>query len=76
MILNRRYTSHTVGLGVVCEFGKSQPFCPIDLSVVHIDPQILLNLTIDLFGLSIHLWVIGGGQICLDVEKFIKIFHE
>ena len=49
------YTGYTSGLGVVCKLGKGQPFSPISLSVVHVDPQILLNLMIDSFGLSIRL---------------------
>ncbi len=55
---------------------EGEPFGPVILKVVDEDPEILLNFLVDSFSLSICLWVVGSGYVCLDLEQVIEVFHE
>ena len=44
--------------------------------VIDKDPQVLLNLLVDLPHLSIGLRVIGSGGIPFDVQQFVQVLYE
>jgi len=50
-----------VNLIVVLEFRERQEPHPIILSMVGEELEILFQFLVDLFRLSISLWVVGGG---------------
>ena len=56
-----RHFRRFVGVVVVGELGEWEPFCPVVLVVVKEDPEVLLQLLIDAFRLSICLWVVSCG---------------
>ncbi len=45
---------------VVCKHGEGKPFRPVGLEMIDEHTEIFFNLLINLFGLSIGLWVKGG----------------
>jgi hypothetical protein len=56
-------TRSLADLVVVVEFRQSQPVCPVVLQEVGENPKVLLDVLVDLFGLSIGLQVISSyGQ--------------
>ncbi len=61
---------------VVCEFGKWQPVGPIVLVIVNEDPEIFLDLLVNLLGLAIRLRMPGSRCIRHDVEQSVKLLHE
>ncbi len=48
-----------------------EPITPVSLSVVNEDPEVLLDFLVNVFGLSIGLWVKHCGGIQRDVEHSI-----
>ena len=46
------------------------------LMVVDVDPQVLFDLLIDPFGLSIGLWVVGRREVPFDVQQSVQVLHE
>ena len=57
---------------VVCKFGKGQEVDPVILLVVDVYPKVLFQDLVDLLGLPIGLWVVGGREIGLDTEQLAK----
>ena len=45
---------------VVLELSHGKEIIPIILSFIHEEVKVLLQFLVDLFGLTIHLWVIGS----------------
>jgi len=62
----RRVPSGRVNLVVVLEFRKRQEPHPIILSLVGEESEILFQFLVDLFLLSISLWVVGCGGCQLN----------
>ena len=54
----RCYLSSGVDGVVVGELGQRQEFPPVVLPIVAVQPEVLLNLLIELFCLSISLWMV------------------
>jgi hypothetical protein len=52
---------HRVDVIVVRELSEGQEFIPIVLSFVHEQLDILFQLLVQVFGLTIRLWVVSGG---------------
>ncbi len=67
---------HAVNLVVMGELSKQEPIAPVGLSVVDEDLKVLLDLLINLFGLSIGLWVECSGGVRHDVKHSIEFLHE
>ncbi len=61
---------------VVRKLSEREPVSPICLSVIDKDLEVLLNLLVHLFGLSVGLWVEGRGGIRCNVEHPVKFLHE
>ncbi len=61
---------------VVGEFSEREPVTPIGLSVVHKDPEVLLDLLVNPFCLAVCLGVEGGGCIGCDIEHPVEFLHE
>jgi len=51
---------------VVCKLGQGKEVDPIILLVVDIHPKILLQDLIDLFSLTISLWMVGSQNVGFD----------
>jgi len=64
----RRVLSRRVNLVIVLEFRERQKPHPIILSLVGEESEILFQFLVDLFRLSISLWVVGGGGCQLNSE--------
>jgi len=62
----RRVLSGRTNLVVVLEFCKRQEPHPIILSLVGEESEILFQFLVDLFHLSITLWVVGSGGCQLN----------
>ena len=74
--VERGVTSSRVGLISILEGGERQPEGPISLSIVDEHSEVVLDLLVDPFGLSVCLWMMHGAQGSLDVELFVEIFDE
>ncbi len=61
---------------VVRELSEREPVTPICLSVIDKDSEVLLDLLVYSFGLSIGLRVEGCGHVRGNVEHLIKFLHE
>ena len=44
--------------------------------VVDVDPQVLFDLLVDPFSLSISLWVIGRQKVPFNVQQSVQVLHE
>ncbi len=55
---------------------ERKPFCPVGLEMIDEHSKVLFDLLINLFGLSICLWVIGGQSVSLDLKQIVEVFHE
>ena len=66
-----RLVSGRLNLVVVGELGQRQPLSPVILVMVDEDAQVLFNLLIDAFSLSIHLEVISYERIVFNTQKLI-----
>jgi hypothetical protein len=55
-----------VGLVIVGEFGKGEPFVPVIMKGVHIETKVDFKFLIDALCLAIGLWMIGGRGGSLD----------
>ncbi len=49
---------------------------PVVLSLSNKDPQILFQLLVNSFGLSVHLRVVGCGGCTLDPEQPVQFLYE
>ncbi len=58
------------------ELGKWEPVAPVGLLMVDEDTEVLLHFLVNPFGLSVCLWVEGGGCVRCNVEHSIELFHE
>jgi hypothetical protein len=58
-----------VDLVVVGKFCNGEPLYPVILVMVDKDVEVLLNLLVDLFHLSVCLRVECCGEVCLDSEE-------
>ncbi len=61
---------------VVRELSEREPVAPICLSVVDKDSEVLLDLLVHSFRLSIGLWVKGGGCVRGNVKHSVEFLHE
>ncbi len=66
----------TVNPIVVGELSEREPIAPVVLSVVNKDPEVFLNLLVNLFCLSIGLRVEGHRCVRCDVEHLVEFLHE
>ena len=58
---------------VILEFRQREEVRPVILSLVDEYPKVLLQFLIDLFCLSITLWVIGGGGRNLNPKYTVQL---
>lgn len=65
-----------VNLIVMGKFSEGEPIAPVCQSVIDEDPEVLLDLLVDLFGLAVRLRVEGGRCVWHDIEHLIKFLHE
>ena len=49
---------------------------PVILSLSDKDPQVLFQLLVNLFSLSVCLWVVGCGGCTFDSEQPVQFLHE
>jgi hypothetical protein len=56
---------------IVCKLAKRQECVPVILSFIYKDSNVLFEFLIDMFGLAIRLWMIGGGQQNCDTKEAI-----
>ena len=61
---------------VVGKLGKREEGMPVVLSLSDKDPQILFQLLVNSFGLSVRLRVVGYGGCALDPEQPVQFLHE
>ncbi len=61
---------------VVHELSEREPVAPICLSMVDKDSEVLLDLLIHSFSLSVGLWMECRRGIRRDVEHLVKFLHE
>ena len=61
---------------VILEFHQGEEVRPVVLSLVDEYPKVLLQFLIDLFCLSIPLWVIGCGGRYLNPEYAVQLPSE
>ena len=61
---------------IVGELGHGYPLHPVVLVVVEEDPEVLFQLLIDAFRLSICLWVKCRRWVVLDSERGVERSHE
>ena len=61
---------------VVGKLGKQKEGMPVVLSLSNKDPQILFQLLVNLFSLSVRLQVVGCGGCALDPEQPVQFLHE
>ena len=61
---------------VVLEFCQGEEVHPVILSLIDEYPKVLLQFLIDLFHLSIPLWVIGCGGCYLNPEHVVQFSSE
>jgi hypothetical protein len=52
-----------VGRVVVRKLRQGQELAPIILLIIGVDPEVLLEGLVDSLGLTVRLWVVGGGEI-------------
>ena len=53
---------------VVREFGGGKPIRPIVLHEVCVKSQVLFELLVNAFCLTVCLWMVGGGESCLNAK--------
>ena len=53
---------------VISELHKRYPVNPIILVVIDIKPEVLFQLLVDPFGLTICLWVVSRGWVVLNTQ--------
>jgi len=61
---------------VVGKFGNRDPFVPIILSLVNKKPEELLDLLVDMFSLSVNLWVVSHGHSHFNTKDLAESPHE
>ncbi len=61
----------TVNAIVVSELSEGEPVAPVGLSVINEDAKVLFDFLVNLFGLSIGLWVEGHGCVWGNVEHLV-----
>jgi len=61
---------------VVGELYQGEECVPIVLSFSDEDLQVLFQFLIDLFCLSVVLWVVGGGHRGLNSQQSVQLLHE
>ena len=61
---------------VVGKLGKWEEGMPVVLSLSDKDPQILFQLLVNSFGLSVCLRVVGCGGCALNPEQPVQFLHE
>ncbi len=61
---------------VVRELSQWEPVAPVHLSMIDKDLEIFLNLLIDSFRLSVHLWVECRRRVQSDVKHPVQLLHE
>ncbi len=67
----RTFLCGAVDAVVVCELSEREPVTPICLSMIDKDSEVLLDLLVHSFGLSIGLWMKGGGRVWGNVEHSV-----
>ena len=65
-----------VDVVVVGKLGKREEGMPVVLSLSDKDLQILFQLLVNSFSLSVRLWVVGCGGCALDPEQPVQFLHE
>ena len=65
-----------VHMVVVLELCQGEQLCPVILSFIDKQPQVLFQLLVDLLHLSIYLRVIGSGWGNGDAQEAIELLHE
>lgn len=61
---------------VVAELLDGEPFCPICLAIIDVDPEVRLNLLVEPLCLSVCLRVAGGRGIVLDAQELAELGHS
>ena len=57
---------------VVCELREWEEVDPVVLLIIDVHPKVLFQDLVDTFRLPIGLWVVGRGEVGLDVEQLEK----
>lgn len=57
-----------MGFIIVGEFGKGKPFSPVELMIIGENPKVMLNFLIELFCLTVHLWVVCSAGVAGDAK--------
>jgi hypothetical protein len=57
-----------VDVGVDDKFSHGEVLVPVVLSSASIEAEILLNFLVGTLGLTVGLWVIGGGEVRFNAE--------
>ena len=71
-----RLLSRRMDVVVILEFHQREEVCPVVLSLVDEYPKVLLQFLIDLFRLSVTLWVIGSGGRYLNPKYTVQLPSE
>ena len=71
-----QHFSSCVHLIVVSKFCCTQPFWPLLLSMVYEHPEVLFQLLIHPFCLTICLWVECYQQFCLNPQHAIQLLYD
>ncbi len=64
-------SSGAVDTIVVCKLSEREPVAPVRLSVVDEDTKVFFDFLIDLFCLSVCLWVEGHESVRGDIEHSV-----
>ncbi len=60
----------------MCKLREREPIGPVVLSIVNEDSEVLLDLLVNSFSLTICLGMEGGRCIGRDVEESVEFLHE
>ena len=56
---------------VVCKLSEREEFVPIILVLVDKKSEVLFQLLVDAFGLTVGLWVVGCGGCQFDSDQLV-----
>ena len=61
---------------IVGELGNGKPLVPVILALIYEESWKLLDLLVDLFNMTISLWVIGSRGCDSDTQELAEGTHE
>ena len=65
-----------VDVVIVGELCQGEECVPVVLPFSDEDPQVLFQFLVDLFRLSVDLWVVGGRCCSFDSQQSVQLLHE